>query len=485
MEVLKKYSFLILLFIAQSSFAQISFHKLFSGNGYDYGYGLAQTEDSSYLVVGASSSFLEAPSQALLMKTDSLGNFKWSNVYGGSGSEEFRRVKYIEDYCIYLGGFSTSQSNGVFDNYLVKTNVDGVVEWETTFGGTDWDRIVDMAVLPDSSLFIVGSTFSFGNGAKDWSLYRYDKNGNEMWSNYLGSAQDDEIKSCAYYEGFLYAAGSMYNSDSLMQKATISRIDLTGTEDWRLELDMASNTIVEDFVITNDDKIRGTGSVYNVYDTSSEVLFFSADIDGTSNGNFKQNGTEEMHGINIVTELDSTGLYLNILGRNEPGIGIFEDGFYDTFIAGFNNSFGFDNFAFNFSKTKDDIIYDMIMSLDNGAAMVGEQNFFDESGSQLCLIKIGPNRETTQPDDSELDNVVMIEEINNLQVTIFPNPTSGLFNVETSSANYSLSIKNLQGKVVLENNNIAQLNISNLQCGVYFLRIESEKFSKEIKLVKQ
>lgn len=473
-----------MIFASSQLQGQITFHKLFSGNSYDYGYGLSQTEDSSYLIAGASSSFENAPSQALLMKTDSLGNFKWSKIYGGQGSEEFRRVKYIENYCIYLAGFSTSQSSGSFDNYLVKTTVDGSVEWEITFGGSNWDRIVDMTVLPDSSIFLVGSTFSFGNGAEDWGLYRYDKDGNEIWSSYFGSSYDDQVRSCAYYEGFIYAGGAVYNTDSLLDKGTMVQLDLNGNIIWTSELELQNNTIIEDFIIGNDNKIRGTGSAYTQYDVSSEVLFFRMNLSGGIESSFNENKNGELHGVSMVSSLDSSLVYNLHTGRNTVNSGLFEDGFYDSFIIGFNDGFAYDNFAFNFSKTKDDFIYDMIMSKDGGAVMVGDQKFFDESGAQLALIKIGPNRETTLPDDSFLDNIVTVIEESISSVNVYPNPTNGTLKVSVLPENSTIEIVDNRGKILVSFNNENKIDIGHLPSGIYWLYIKTENTMQRTKLVK-
>ncbi len=484
MEFLKRYGFILFFFFSFHTESQISFHQLFSGNGYDYGYGLTQTEDSSYLIAGASSSFEIAPAQGLLMKTDSLGNFQWSKSYGGTGAEEFRRVKYIENYCIYLAGFSTTQSNGSFDNYLVKTDEDGNVLWEVIFGGADWDRILDMTILPDSSVFLVGSTFSFGNGAKDWGLYRYDKDGNEVWSTYFGSNLDDEVYACAYYQGFLYAGGSVFNSDSLMQKGNMVQLDLNGNVLWTSQLELDGNSVVEDFVIGNDDKVRGVGSSYSQYDVASEVQFFRMSLDGTLEANFRENRNGELHGVSIVSTLDSSLIYTVHTGRNTPSVGLFEDGFYDSFIVGFNNSFGYDNFAFNFSKTKNDFIYDMIMSADGGAVMVGEQNFFDDSGAQLCLIKLGPNRETTLPDDSFLDNIVSVDKDELAQFSVYPNPTNGKISLSTALEYLKIDVYNAQGKLLQTLINEKQIDLTSYPEGLYTLNLKSKKTFQVLKVVK-
>ena len=72
MEILRKFGFIFLLFVANSGLAQISFYKVYSGNGYDRAHGIAQLPDSSYIVTGTSSSFQNAPSQAFLLKLDNV-----------------------------------------------------------------------------------------------------------------------------------------------------------------------------------------------------------------------------------------------------------------------------------------------------------------------------------------------------------------------------------------------------------------------------
>lgn len=77
-------SFLFLTFI---SFGQIKFFKIFTDNGYDFGQGIVELSDSSYLLTGSSSSYGDSPSQVFLMKLDSLGTFQWSKNFGGSESD--------------------------------------------------------------------------------------------------------------------------------------------------------------------------------------------------------------------------------------------------------------------------------------------------------------------------------------------------------------------------------------------------------------
>ena len=86
---------LILLIISAFQVnAQNAFYKLYSNNGYDFGEGIAQLEDSSFIVTGTSSSFTDGPSQAFLLKVDSVGEYQWSLPYGGTEEDGARRVLY-------------------------------------------------------------------------------------------------------------------------------------------------------------------------------------------------------------------------------------------------------------------------------------------------------------------------------------------------------------------------------------------------------
>ena len=81
---------------------QISFYKLFTNNGADFGQGITQLEDSSYVITGSSSSFINGPSQAFLMRIDSMGNYMWSNHYGGAEIESGRRVLYTKNFGYFI-----------------------------------------------------------------------------------------------------------------------------------------------------------------------------------------------------------------------------------------------------------------------------------------------------------------------------------------------------------------------------------------------
>jgi len=78
------------------------------------------------------------------------------------------------------------------------------------------------------------------------------------------------------------------------------------------------------------------------------------------------------------------------------------------------------------------------------------------------------------------------------EIKVFPNPGSGIFNLETSeNALAQISITDLSGKEVYKNemnlssNSLNTLDLSDLPGGVYFLSLIKDNNSQSIKIVKQ
>jgi hypothetical protein len=82
-----------------------------------------------------------------------------------------------------------------------------------------------------------------------------------------------------------------------------------------------------------------------------------------------------------------------------------------------------------------------------------------------------------------LDNLSLIEHIEGLQenasrdeITIYPNPTYGTITIESKNVTKEMdvSVYNIQGQLILEqtlNNNKGDLNISNLDKGIYMVKV--------------
>ncbi|MCB0453737.1 MAG: T9SS C-terminal target domain-containing protein, partial [Aequorivita sp.] len=115
---------------------------------------------------------------ALLLITISLyaqdPNILWQRTIGGNLEEYFYDLKQTPDGGYILGGASgsdisgdkTDASNGFFDIWIVKTDVDGNIEWQNSIGGNDSDEINALELTSDGGYIIAGFSSSNISGDK-------------------------------------------------------------------------------------------------------------------------------------------------------------------------------------------------------------------------------------------------------------------------------------------------------------------------------
>ena len=85
---------------------------------------------------------------------------------------------------------------------------------------------------------------------------------------------------------------------------------------------------------------------------------------------------------------------------------------------------------------------------------------------------------------------ISVEETEKLEIAVFPNPAKEQLTISTDKPLHNLRIFSISGRLITNKNNLTganygQVNISNLQPGVYLLQAESSKGFKTIRFVKE
>ncbi len=152
-------------------------------------HSIQQTTDSGYIMVGASYDHLE---DMLLMKTDVNGDVQWTKTYFGAGSDVGNWVEQTLDRGYIITGWTGSFGAGGYDVWLIKTDAGGDSIWSRTYGGTGYDYGFCVKQTADSGYIIAGFTTSFGAGGRDLYLIKTDPDGDTVWTRTYGQSYDDQ-----------------------------------------------------------------------------------------------------------------------------------------------------------------------------------------------------------------------------------------------------------------------------------------------------
>lgn len=140
----------------------------YGGTGMDFGMHLIQTLDGGYAILGFTFSFGVGGGDCWLVKTDSDGNMLWNMTYGGTALDSGVHVLQTVEGDYAIVGFTRSFGAGDTDAWLFKTDAAGVMQWNQTYGGTEDDEGWSLIETTDGGYLLAGNTYSFGAGDQDW-----------------------------------------------------------------------------------------------------------------------------------------------------------------------------------------------------------------------------------------------------------------------------------------------------------------------------
>jgi hypothetical protein len=188
-------AFLSLLFLsfelALAGAPPLQWQKTFGGSYGDYGYSVEQTKDGGYIIAGSTSSYDVGFGDVYLVKTDPNGNFQWQKTFGGSNTDIGYSVQQTSDGGYIIAGSTESYGTGDCDVYLIKTEPNGILQWQNIFGGSDYDRCRSVRQTSDGGYIITGGTASIVTEIEDVYLIKTEPNGNEKWQKTFGGSDHD------------------------------------------------------------------------------------------------------------------------------------------------------------------------------------------------------------------------------------------------------------------------------------------------------
>jgi hypothetical protein len=193
------FSFLLmlvfLLFPVVVTFGQQSeiWMKNFGGINDDDCFSVLVAPDGGYILAGHTASFGVGENDVWLIKTDSNGNMQWNKTYGGVLSETVQyMIKVNNGYIILARTYSFGE--GDYDLWLIKTDFNGNLIWNRTYGGPGTDWMWSIVETNDGGYTMVGRTNSFGAGENDFWLIKTNSEGLLEWNKTIGYTGDERAR---------------------------------------------------------------------------------------------------------------------------------------------------------------------------------------------------------------------------------------------------------------------------------------------------
>jgi hypothetical protein len=323
----------IILALALSSSAQVSFERTYGGSYSDCGYSVDQTTDGGYVIAGWTGSFGAGGGDVYLIKTDSLGDILWSETYGTSpGSDIGHSVRQDSDGCYVIAGHTLNSGVGGSDVYVLKADSSGNLVWSRTYGGFAVNVGWSVEVASDGGYVIAGYTSSDDPGDTNVYLVKTDASGNDLWTRTYGGSHCD----------------------------------------WGSSIRKTSDG---GYIITGRTKSFGAGD-YDVYliktDSSGELLWSETYGGPSSDGG-------------LCALQTSDGGYV-ITGWTAS----FGAGGHDVYLIK-TDSLGFELWSETYGETDTDCGYSIDQTSDGGYVIGGSTRSGRASWEDLCLIKADPS----------------------------------------------------------------------------------------------
>ena len=478
--------------------------------GADLLYAAKKTLDGGYIVGGLSGGvgggdMAEIPisgSGYWAVKVDQNGDIEWENYYEGGGpgaNGGIRSIAVASDGGYLLGGYSSqaglndkTESSISYDYWVIKIDSVGAKEWDNTIAGygTGSDLLMAVCATDDNSFVLGGhshsgiggdKTESSTSGVYDYWLVKINEFGNILWDYTINSNGVEDLNTVAQTADGGVIIGGKSNGTLAFEKteANVGDYDF-----WVIKLNPETCNAIA--LIT-------PGGATTFCKGSSVMLTANSGIGLTYQ--WKRNGANIAGATSINYNANKSGNYTVLVNNG------FCTALSSALVVTVNNTPTAT--ITNMDATNNLCIDASIKLKANGgagltyqwykgaSALIGETGqfyFATTTGNyKVKVTNASGCSKTSVP--YTIVNECKLENENLQSITLYPNPTSDIINIELPEVgNYAIHITDISGKIVLNstlnNQNYITIDVSSLPENVYVVSIQNGGFEFKGKIVK-
>ena len=431
-----------------------------------------------YYVVGFSEGRGVKKTDGVFGKINGVGNILWMKAYGGNGDEELRRIVKANDGGFYIMGHSTSTLGaGLEDNYILKVNSTGDIQWTRLFGGSGVERIRSCIKDSIGNLVITGFTNSFGAGNKDVFVVKMSQAGVFKWSYVYGKNSIDKAQDVVNASGGDIVIGGdtkmPVNMNPPTSNAFLMKIDSLGNKKWLRVYQDTSETDLWTVINTNDN-----GYVFTTDETPLGVTAYSTtdvsyakvnDATGNISWAHRIGGSKKDKRPDVIRPIG--GGYLIVSGTASFASDTMRNlHFVRTNTLGVS---GCQTYVRTFVK------------VDTGFTK-GNVNWITATDGSTAAVTWTAVSKTFVHDtlcQNIINTSIASHSNNSKEYKIYPNPSTGKFKLEIDQIEFLVEIRDQLGRLIQTESNRKEFDLRGFENGIYYVTVRAPEATTVSKVI--
>lgn len=232
----------------------------------------------------------------------SINNFLvYSNAFGQENIHEegLSMIQEIDSSFIILG-------NTADDLLLLKTDRYGNEIWTQYFGGSEIDNVKHLTKASDGGYFISGSSESYGPGESDIWIIKTSSSGLIEWNKSFGTAYDEYGGNLLETnDGNLLLIGNGDLNNSGDQDIWLIKTNSQGDSLWSKTYGGDGDETGSDIISFGDSNYVILGSTASFGNGGSDIFVIKIDSNGNEEWNLNYGGTGDEIGKSIIRTSDN------------------------------------------------------------------------------------------------------------------------------------------------------------------------------------
>jgi uncharacterized delta-60 repeat protein len=370
----------VLYTLSTSSSHEFDWYRIWGGSDEDEGFGVAIDSSNNVYVAGFTESFGAGDYDMLLAKYDRNGALQWNHTWGGGSADNGRGVAIDSSDNIYLTGDTRSFGAGAADVILVKYNRNGVQQWNRTWGGALSDYGTGVVIDSLDNVYVTGYSYSFEIATGMMILVKYDGDGVQQWNRtWDGDLDDQGVDVAIDTSNNIYLAGNSRNY--LLGNITLIKYDDSGIQQWNRT--WGGNYDESCFQIATDSSnnvyLAGTTTSFGAGD--SDMVLIKYDEGGVQQWNRTWGGLVSDGGYGVAVD-SLNKIYVSGYTRSF--------GFWDIILVKYDEG-GLQQWNCTWGGDFSDFSRRVTVDSSNNVYIVGETSSFGTGDADMFLVKYAIN----------------------------------------------------------------------------------------------